>query len=240
MHWFIDQQLPLASEGAERQLIGGEGHHAANALRIRIGEEIVVTNGAGLLAHCECVGVAKAEIRYRVMQSQQVAAPEQQIWLYQALAKGDRDELAIQTATELGVYGVGAWQATRSISKWDQAKSEKGRRRWMQICHDAAKQSQRAWFPIVAEEVSAGLPQNLPGLTILLEPSAQLRVSEINLADSVRVNLVVGPEGGFSPEELAHGREWGYHVARLGVEVLRTSTAGPAAIVLIHSVSGRW
>lgn len=240
MHWFYDPSLSQLIAGEERTLIGTEGHHASGPLRIRPGELITVTNGVGLIAECEALATAKSELRYRVLTSTQSEPLGMEIWLYQALAKSDRDELAVQNATELGVFGVAAWQAARSVSRWEGIKVQKGLTRWNQICIEAAKQSQRAWFPALSEVVAEGIPANLPGLTLMLEPTAKAKLSELAIINASRVNLLVGPEGGFTEQELLQGASMGYQAARLGAEILRTSSAGPAAIALIHGITGYW
>lgn len=240
MHWFYDPGLAPNATIDEGVLTGSDGHHAVNALRVRQGEVFAITNGLGLVATCEAIASVKSELRYRVIERTSEQRSSQEVWLYQALAKGDRDELAIQAATELGASGIAAWQGGRSVSRWDGAKVAKGLDRWKQICVEASKQSQRAWFPEIASDAPQGLPIKLPGLTVLLEPSADRKFSQLPLLGAPRINLVVGPEGGFTPQELAFGRELGYEEAKLGSEILRTSTAGPAAIAMLHVISGRW
>lgn len=240
MHWFYDPNLSGVAIDEQRVLSGAEGHHAAAVVRLRVGEQITLTDGLGTSATCHTLEISKGEISLQVdsVQTQDRATPE--IWLIQALAKGDRDELAVQMATELGVGGVAAWQAGRSVSRWDGVKVEKGIARWRQICIEASKQSHRSWFPQILGEVSSGVPQNLPGLTLVLEPSATTRLSEVQITDFGRVNLIVGPEGGLTEEELIAAESFGYVLVALGNEVLRTSTAGPAALVLLHGKTGRW
>jgi 16S rRNA (uracil1498-N3)-methyltransferase len=162
--------------------------------------------------------------------------PRPELWLAQALAKGDRDELAIQAATELGVSGVIPWQAERSVSRWEGAKAEKGRDRWQSIVREASKQSIRAWTPRVEGIATTAALAQLPGLVLVLEPTASTRLTDVVLDDADRITLVVGPEGGVSPKEL---EQFATHV-RLGSEVLRTSTAGPAAIAVLNARLGRW
>jgi 16S rRNA (uracil1498-N3)-methyltransferase len=169
--------------------------------------------------------------------------PKLQIHLAQALAKGDRDELAIQAATELGIFGVIPWQAERSISRWDGPKAAKGRDRWQTIVNEAAKQSLRVFEPAVSEPKST---KELAGLVLgfdcalILDPTAEVGITSLELPNSGRLLLVVGPEGGISDSELALLESSGAHRVHLGAPILRTSTAGLAAISALLATSGAW
>ncbi|GMA96580.1 hypothetical protein GCM10025881_34040 [Pseudolysinimonas kribbensis] len=176
------------------------------------------------------VDVASGELSIEVDDVQHDPEPEPRLWLAQALAKGDRDELAIQAATELGVSGVIPWQADRSVSRWDGPKAAKGRERWAAIVREATKQSIRSRVP---EVLPLGSP--LPGLVLVLEPAADRALTAVELPAQGDVTLVVGPEGGLTARELALGMP-----VRLGAEVLRTSTAGPAALAVLNARLGRW
>jgi 16S rRNA (uracil1498-N3)-methyltransferase len=162
----------------------------------------------------------------------------------QALAKGDRDELAVQAATELGVSGVVPWAAERSVVRWEGPKRVKGEDRWRAIVREASKQSLRAFVPDVAPLAGTADVAALAagGHTVLvLEPTATHRLAAVALApDAGRVYLVVGPEGGIAPGELDRFRSAGARLVRLGREVLRTSTAGPSALAVLSANSGRW
>jgi len=162
----------------------------------------------------------------------------------QALAKGDRDELAVQAATELGVDEIVPWQASRSVSRWDAAKAVKGRARWTTIVREAAKQAHRAWVPEVAElTTTAGLARRAAAsLVLILEPTATERLSAVVIepGDVGEIVLVVGPEGGIAPDELDVLAAAGARLVRLGDTVLRTSTAGPAALAVVSTAIARW
>ncbi len=114
------------------------------------GEEVTIGDGRGAWLTGECAAVAPREVVVRVTARSDVPAPSPRLVLVQALAKGDRDELAVQAATELGVDEIVPWQAARSVSRWDAAKAEKGRARWAAIVREAAKQAHRAWVPEVS------------------------------------------------------------------------------------------
>jgi 16S rRNA (uracil1498-N3)-methyltransferase len=157
--------------------------------------------------------------------------------LIQALAKSDRDEMALQAACELGVSSVTPWESSRSIVKWD-GKAEKNQERWQQIAVSAMKQSQQAWLPQV--NPLAKTKQLRPfGIGLVLVPGADKALSDA-VPGASEVTLVVGPEGGLSESEVELLTSQGFTPVRLGQSVLRTSTAGPAAIAALQFALGNW
>jgi 16S rRNA (uracil1498-N3)-methyltransferase len=209
---------------------------------VRVGEHVTIGDGRGVWLTGQCESVAPREVVVRIVERMDAAAPRPRIVLVQALAKGDRDELAVQAATELGVDEIVPWQASRSVSRWDAAKAEKGRARWAAIVREAGKQAHRAWLPDVAAVVSTKeLARRAAGSTVLvLEPTAQTPLTALVLGGDDDIVLVVGPEGGIAPDELATFAEAGATAVRLGDTVLRTSTAGPAALAVVSAALRRW
>jgi len=234
---YLHPGLREADAAAGRvRIAGDEARHAITVARVRTGEQLAVGDGAGLIVEGRVTSTADGVLELEVDVVRREERPTPQLWLAQALAKGDRDELAIQAATELGVSGVIPWQAERSVSRWDGQKAAKGRERWRSIVREASKQSIRAFVPEVAEPMAAAQLAVLPGLVLVLQPTALTRLSDVVLDDHERITLVVGPEGGVSPRELdLLGTQ-----VRLGAEVLRTSTAGPAALAVLNARLGRW
>jgi len=243
LHFLVDD-VPLDSPvGAEIVITGAEAHHAAAVRRVRVGEEVTVGDGRGLWLEAVVTDVAPKRVVAAVTARTSHPAAAPRLVLVQALAKGDRDELAIQAATELGVDEIVPWQAARSVSRWDQAKAAKGVARWQTIVREAAKQAHRAWVPVVSAPVStAQLAARAASRMLVLEPTASVPLSGVALApdDARDLVLVVGPEGGIAPEELVALAEAGATAARLGTTVLRTSTAGPAALAVLNARLGRW
>ncbi len=225
--------------GSVVTLGGDEGRHAIAVARVRIGETLSISDGAGLVVVGPVATIDGNTLTLAVESVTRHPVPSPELWLAQALAKGDRDELAVQAATELGVSGVMPWAAERSISRWDGAKAVKGRERWGSIVREATKQSIRPRVPVVDPVASTASLTRLPGLVLVLEPTAETRLVDVPL-DADRVTLVVGPEGGVAPRELAAFAEAGAVAVRLGPEVLRTSTAGPAALAVLNARLGRW
>lgn len=224
-------------------LAGPEARHAVTVNRLRVGEVISIGDGAGLVVRGPIVTVEAAALEIRVESSTIDEAPVPEVWLAQALAKGDRDELAVQAATELGASGVIPWAAERSVSKWTGAKVAKGMERWGAIVREAAKQSIRSWVPAVEQHMTTKqLARLADAATVLvLDPTADARLSDVDLpADARILVLVVGPEGGIAPHELDLFERQGAIRVRLGDEILRTSTAGPSALSVLNVRLKRW
>lgn len=241
LHFLLDGPVS-AGPGDDVVLTGAEAHHAATVRRVRVGEDVTVGDGRGAWITGECTAVAPREVVVRVTTRDDVAEPSPRLVLVQALAKGDRDELAIQAATELGVDEIVPWQAGRSVSRWDAVKADKGRARWVTIVREAAKQAHRAWVPAVSPLVTtkALAARSAASRMILLEPTATDRLTTLDLGGDRDVVMIVGPEGGVSPEEIGSLTDAGATMARLGDTVLRTSTAGPAALSVVSASLGRW
>lgn len=241
---FLVEGCSHAVVGDTIELVGGEAKHAAVVRRVRVGESVTVGDGSGVWLEGTVTDVSAMRVDVLVTARSATDAPSVRLVLVQALAKGDRDELAVQAACELGVDEIVPWQASRSVSRWEGPKAAKGRERWATIVREAAKQAHRAWVPRVSEALTTGqLIARAEGARMLvLDPTATTRLSQITVAagSEQELMLVVGPEGGISPEELEKFEAAGAERVRLGDTVLRTSTAGPAAIAVLSATLGRW
>lgn len=240
LHFLLETSSD-ASVGDIVSLTGAEAKHAAVVRRLRVGEAVTVGDGSGVWLTGVAEEVAPSRVDVRVSARSEEAAPTPRMILVQALAKGDRDELAVQAACELGVDEIVPWQASRSVSRWDGPKAVKGRERWATIVREAAKQAHRAWVPEVSAPVSTAqlVERASSQRVLLLDPSATARLSELE-PDGRDIVLVVGPEGGISDDELVKLSDAGAERVLLGDTVLRTSTAGPAAIAVLSVALGRW
>jgi 16S rRNA (uracil1498-N3)-methyltransferase len=236
--------LAAAAPGGGLVLEGDEGRHAATVRRIRAGERVDVGDGAGVVARCEVTAVpGKDRVELAVRAVDRVPAPSPAFLLVQALAKGGRDEQAVETATELGVDGVVPWQAARSVVRWAGERGERSRQRWAATAREAAKQSRRAWVPPVADAVTTvalAARAGTAALALVLHEAADRPLGTVDLPAGGEVLLVVGPEGGIADDELAALTAAGAVAVRLGTEVLRASTAGPAALAVLSARAGRW
>ena len=223
-------------------LDGAEGRHAVTVRRTREGEHLRLADGGGRVVTGAVESVGRAELTLRVESVSDEPVPSPRFVLVQALAKGDRDDQAIEAATELGVDEVVPWQAGRSIVQWRGDRGEKAWRKWDAVLVAATKQSRRARRPVLSPVVTtAALADRIAtgGAAYVLHEDAEVPLASQALPADGDVLLVVGPEGGISPEELeAFGRA-GAHVVRLGDTVLRSSSAGPAALAVLSSAA-RW
>jgi 16S rRNA (uracil1498-N3)-methyltransferase len=224
-------------------LDGPEGHHAAAVRRLRAGERADVSDGAGTLAECVVTAVGKDSVTLDVRALHTVPPPHPRLSVAQALPKGDRGELAVELMTEVGVDAVIPWAAERSIAKWQAERGQKALAKWRATAREAAKQSRRAWLPEVTDlATTAALAARAAtaARAIVLEADAPAKLHELPLPEEGEVLLLVGPEGGISPTERATLRAAGAVEARLGPTVLRTSTAGAAAAVILLTRTARW
>lgn len=229
-----------AGDGFE--LGGDEGRHAATVRRTRAGERLLVADGLGRRARAVVEQVAAGRLLLRVEDVGTVTPPSPALVLVQALAKGGRDELAVETATELGVDAVVPWQAARSVVVWAGERGERARRKWEQTARAAAKQARRPLVPVVrptarTRDLAAAAH---PGHVVVLHEEAALPLASAPLPAGGEVWVVVGPEGGVAPEELDELTAAGAVAARLGPQVLRSSSAGAAALAVLSVRLGRW
>jgi 16S rRNA (uracil1498-N3)-methyltransferase len=233
--FFVDA---AALDGDRVVVEGAEGRHAADVRRLRVGEHVDLGDGRGHLAHGAVVEVARGRIVVEVGRREEIPAASPRFVVVQALAKGGRDLDAVEAMTEVGVDEIVAWSASRSVAR----PTERTLSRWSATAREAAKQSRRAWVPslggpLSTTELCARLADAT--LAIVLHESAPEPVATLPLPAMGDVVLVVGPEGGLTDEELDAFSVVGARVRRLGDPVLRTSTAGVAALSVL-SASARW
>ncbi|MDO0933055.1 16S rRNA (uracil(1498)-N(3))-methyltransferase [Streptomyces sp. DG2A-72] len=233
-----------AGSGGRYVLDGPEGRHAVSVKRLRPGEDLVLTDGAGRWADCvvlDTEGKDRLIVRLDSVAEQPQAEPR--ITIVQALPKGDRGELAVETMTEVGVDAIVPWAASRCITQWKGDRGLKALAKWRATAREAGKQSRRVRFPDVADAATskqvAALLAKADFAAVLHESGAE-PLAGVELPAQGEIVLVVGPEGGVSPEELTLFAEAGAQAYRLGPSVLRTSTAGTAAAALLLGRTGRW
>jgi 16S rRNA (uracil1498-N3)-methyltransferase len=224
-------------------LTGPEGHHAAAVRRLRTGERADVGDGAGTIAEGVVSDVGKNSVTLDIRAVHTVPPPQPLLIVAQALPKGDRGELAVELMTEIGVDAVIPWAAERSITKWHAERGDKALAKWRATAREAAKQSRRAWLPEVTDlATTATLAQRVAtaACAIVLEADAPAKLHQLPLPVAGEILLLVGPEGGISPDERDALRAAGAIDARLGPTVLRTSTAGAAAAAILLTRTTRW
>jgi 16S rRNA (uracil1498-N3)-methyltransferase len=235
--------LAGASAGTSVTVEGDEAHHAVAVRRLRVGESVVLTDGAGLSVVGEVASTGKRVFTVTVTTVSSAPEPVPAFTVVQALPKGDRGELAVEVLTEIGVSTIVPWAASRSVAVWKGERAEKSLAKWRATAREAAKQARRSWFPSVAPlaatpDVAALVAS--ADVAVVLHEEATTPLSAVALTEDGSVLVVVGPEGGLAPEELAAFESAGAVSVRLGAEVLRTSTAGLAAVSALLARTSRW
>ncbi|KQS59917.1 16S rRNA methyltransferase [Geodermatophilus sp. Leaf369] len=236
---FLLDALP---ETPEVLVDGGEGRHAVEVLRLVAGERVRVGDGEGTLVEGVVVAAGPAGLRVEVTARHEVPAPQPELVLVQALPKGDRGPLAVELATELGVDRIVPWSASRCVTKWREDRVDKGLAKWRSAARTASKQARRPRVPVVTDPMTTRQVCGLLGdvdLSLVLHEQATRRFSAIDVPSTGAVAVIVGPEGGISDGEAVAFRASGAVVVRLGDEVLRTSTAGAAALAALAART-RW
>ncbi|MFI6443594.1 16S rRNA (uracil(1498)-N(3))-methyltransferase [Kitasatospora sp. NPDC050543] len=237
-------QLAGAAPGSVLRLDGPEGRHAAAVKRLEPGEAVTLADGLGLGVDGSVAAVhGKDAIDVTVAAVRHEPEPAPRIVVVQALPKGDRGELAVETMTEVGVDVIVPWAASRCITQWKGERGAKALAKWRSTAREAGKQSRRLRFPEVRDPMTtrqlAPLLAAAAFAAVLHEEGAE-PLATAELPGQGDIVLIVGPEGGVSPEELAAFAEAGARPHRLGSSVLRTSTAGVAAGALLLGRTGRW
>ena len=237
---FVLDPLPTT---ATVRLDGPEGHHAATVRRLRVGEPLVVTDGRGGRRAGRVSAVGRDRLDVECEPVEFVAGPDPRLVVVQALPKGERAELALELLTELGADEIVPWAARRSVVQWRSDRAGTSLDRWRRTVAEAGKQSRRVRFPVVAEPVE--LTRLVGRVTksaaaLVLHEEADTPLAGVVLPAHGEVVVVVGPEGGISPDELDALAGAGAVATRLGEPVLRTSTAGGAALAVLSARLGRW
>ena len=226
--YFLVGAMPAPGEFL---LDGDEGRHAATVRRLRPGEQFVLVDGRGSRAPGEVVATARGALMLRVGDAVLDPEPAVRVVLVQALPKGERSDLAVDLATEAGVDEIVPWQSARCVARWTGSpdKALRGRTRWQTVAREAAKQSRRSRVPEVRAladtDAVADLVAGAAGAVVLHE-SGSVPLTSVTMPTAGNLVLVVGPEGGLAPEELARFAAAGATTVGLGPEVLGTSAAG--------------
>jgi 16S rRNA (uracil1498-N3)-methyltransferase len=222
------------------RLDGPEGHHAAAVQRLRPGEQLTLCDGRGGTAGAMVTASLRDALDVEIVRRGYEEPADPRLTVVQGIAKGDRAELAVATMTEVGVDTVVPWAAARSIARW---RDERPVHRWRATARESAKQSRRAWVPeITPPQRTAGVAARIGGAAAayVLHEEAVDRLAAVSPPTAGEIVLVVGPEGGVDESELAVFTAAGAVPVRLGRTVLRTSTAGAAALAVLAVRLGRW
>lgn len=218
--------------GSTVVVTGEEAFHAVSVKRIMPGESVLLSDGAGRAVRGEVLDTSKREFSVRVLELMGEEPPAFSWGVVQALAKGDRSDLAVQMATELGARGILAWQASRSIVKWQGDRAEKSLEKWRATAREATKQSRRFFTPVVESASTADVVAAIHGtdLALVLHEDATQHIADVELPAEGAGLVIVGPEGGIAPDELDRFLEAGAQAVSISDGVLRTSTAAAVAL----------
>lgn len=237
--------LFLVEEISESELIevgGDEAHHAIKVLRMNLGEEVLISNGAGKWVRAKVEDIAKKSFVARVLEHgfQEIRNPK--LVVVQALPKSDRVKEAIEILVESGADAIIPWQSERSISKWQKDSLAK----WQEVAAAATKQSRRFRTPEMIDQMSLFQLLEIKSeksAMLVMHESAEVRISKVvstEFAELKEIIIVIGPEGGLSANELTLLQGAGAHIVGLGPEVLRSAHAGGAALSAVSALIGRW
>lgn len=231
-HFFIRSEM--ITDG-KIMITGSDVNHIKNVLRMKIGEELMISAGLGTDYHCTIEEITDEVITCKILEESGVLSePSVQFYLFQGLAKGDKLEHVIQKSVELGVYEFIPVEMARSIVRYDGKKQKSKQERWQKIAESAAKQSRRSIIPEVKEIISftdALRYTRTAGLDLILVPyenNKDMKTTKETLQlirPGMRVGIFVGPEGGFAPEEIEAADAAGGKQISLGSRILRTETA---------------
>ncbi|HEY7174821.1 MAG TPA: 16S rRNA (uracil(1498)-N(3))-methyltransferase [Micromonosporaceae bacterium] len=233
--------VPAMPDGDAYTLDGPEGHHAASVVRLRVGEALLLGDGRGGMASAQVSAVGRGDVAVTIEKRWYVEPPSPRLVVAQGIPKGDRAELAVQAMTEVGVDEIVPWAAARCVVVWRGERAAKARDKWAATAREAAKQARRPWVPAVADSsVATAALAGRAAAVLVLDEDAATPLATVDLPSAGDIMLVVGPEGGITPDEVATLVDAGATPVRIGPNVLRTSTAGVAALSVLSARLGRW
>jgi len=231
-------------EGTQVTLSGPEGRHAVSVVRVKVGEHIDLSDGDGLLVAGRVVEVRNPdelviEVLERIIDD--VVLPR--LVVVQAIPKGERGERAVELLTEVGADAIIAWAASRCIAQWKGDRAEKALTKWENTAKAAGKQARRSRLPQVTGVATTGDVVSMIAAAsgaIVLHEESTTALTDWNPPIDGEIVVVVGPEGGITSEEVEAFREAGAQIVHMGKSIMRTSTAGAAAVAVLGAVTGRW
>lgn len=244
-HFFVN---PEQVEDGLIRITGSDVNHIKNVLRIRQGEEMLVSDGTGRDYLCQAEEIAGQEVTVRILETEEGRELPSRIWLFQGLPKSDKMEFIIQKAVELGAAGIVPVSTRNTVVKLDPKKEEAKVKRWQVIAESAAKQSKRSLVPRVSgimtlkEAFDYVESQGFSVRLIPYEHEAGMDGTKTELdaaGPGQDIAVFIGPEGGFDEREIELALSKGVRPISLGRRILRTETAGLALLsVLMMRLEG--
>ena len=235
--------LAGVSAGSGVVVDGAEAHHAVVVRRLRVGESVMLTDGEGTSAVGEVTVAAKSAFEVAVSSVRTDPRPDPEVVVVQAIPKGERGELAVEVLTEVGVSVIVPWAAARCVAVWKGDRATRSLTRWRSTAREAAKQARRTWHPVVQDLTTTTGVADLvvsADLAVVLHEASVGPLAALSVPLAGRIVVIVGPEGGLTDEEVSGFTAAGAVSVRLGPEVLRTSTAGVAAVAALLTRTPRW
>ncbi len=220
-------------------ITGSDVNHIKNVLRMREGEEVRISDNAGRDVFCQISGIGQEQVTLTILKEAEGTEPSLKITLFQGLPKGDKMELVIQKAVELGVFEIIPVAMKNCVVKLDEKRAKAKQARWQAIAESAAKQSKRSMIPNVGMPMGfAQAVEYARKLDVRILPYENQRgmghTREVfgSIKKGSSVGIFIGPEGGYDSKEIALGKE-DMEMVSLGDRILRTETAGLCALSML-------
>jgi 16S rRNA (uracil1498-N3)-methyltransferase len=233
---------PLAA-GTTLDLAAAAAHHVLRVLRLQAGDALTLFDGAGGEYYAELAQATRRGVAVRVIEHRDIERESPlTVTLVQGLAAADRMDQVLQKAVELGAAAIAPVVATRSVARLEGVRAERRVEHWRQIVIAACEQCGRNRLPQVHVPCALATWLSAPSaaaLRVLLLPEATAVLGDLGRPAGA-VELLVGPEGGFTVEESAAARAAGFRPVRLGPRIMRTETAGAAVLAAMHALWGDW
>ena len=229
---------PGQIQGDYAYLTGEDARHAVKVLRIKAGQKLTLQDEQDFRYYCQVLAVRKELLHLKILSKRYVkSVPPVEVTLVQGVAKGDKMDFIVQKATELGVARVIPVETQRTVVVFDERKKKERCERWQKIAYEAAKQAGVSRVPEIMPVIDLkALPQFIADMLLLVpyEEEDKTSLKEVLKAKAVsRVAVVIGPEGGFAPEEVLFLKSFGAISVSLGPRILRTETAALTTLSLV-------
>ena len=236
---FIRSEL---QSGQELQLDGEQAKYLGRALRLRVGDSLTVFSAESgeFAATISAIGKSTAAVALGEAIATATESPLK-VHLVQGVSRGERMDLVVQKATELGVKRISPVLTQYGVVKLDGSRASKRREHWQKIAESACEQSGRTRPPLIDEPMPLkswfGAKTSEADVDLILQPNAGTPMASLK-APKTKVCLLIGPEGGFSDDEYEDANVSGFTAVSLGPRILRTETAAIAAVTVAESLWG--
>jgi 16S rRNA (uracil1498-N3)-methyltransferase len=217
---------------------GPDVNHIKNVLRLKGGDELVVCDGTDFEYEAKIDELSSSEVKVMISKKRKIKQIFPQVTLIQAVSKGLKMDMIVRQATELGAFAVIPVTASRTVVKLDKEKKKKKQERWQKIAKEAAEQSQRSTipqiFPVLLWDGLLNMISSFD-LALVFWEEAKERFSRdiFNSAKLDKIGVIIGPEGGFSKDEIEDLKKLGVCCVSLGKHILRTETASIVALGIV-------